>query len=68
MKVIIKNFDVNMEIKNKGIELDVIDSSGHKGDLVITKTKLEWCAGKINPGKGKSITWEQFIQLINDNS
>ena len=41
MKVTVKDFAVSMEIKNKGIELDVYDNDGkHLGDLVVTKTKL----------------------------
>ena len=47
MKVSVKDFAVSMEIKNKGIELDVYDNAGkHLGDLVVTKTKLVWCKGK----------------------
>ena len=46
MQVSIKDLSVSMEIKNKGIELDVYDNQGdHLGDLVITKTRLRRCAG-----------------------
>lgn len=65
MNVNIKNFDVKMEVKNKGIELEVKNPSGkHIGDLVITKTRLEWCSGKTQPGNGKSVTWENFIKIL----
>lgn len=66
MKVSIKNFSVAMELKTKGIELDVYDSAGeHLGDLVVTKSKLTWCKGRTATVNGKSITWEEFITYMN---
>ncbi len=65
MKVTIKDLSVNMEIKNKGIELDVYDTDGnHLGDLVVTKTKLIWCKGKTAQQNGVSITWKKFIDQM----
>lgn len=62
MNVSIKEFNVAMELKNKGIELDVYDNAGnHLGDLVVTKTKLVWCPGKTKPENGHSISWADFI-------
>ena len=63
MNVKIKDFDVAMEIKNNGIELDVADTDGtHLGDLYITKTKLVWCKGRISRDNGKEIRWADFIE------
>ena len=46
MQVLIKDFDVQMELKNNGIELEIRTPSGdHLGDLVITKTQLDECMG-----------------------
>jgi hypothetical protein len=65
MKVSIKELAVNMEIKNKGIELDIYETDDkHLGDLVITKTKLIWCKGKTAPDHGKPIPWSDFINLM----
>jgi hypothetical protein len=65
MKVSVKDFAVTMELKNKGIELDVYDNEGtHLGDLVITKTKLVWCRGKTKPENGIEITWNDFIDYM----
>lgn len=65
MNVSIKEFNVAMELKNKGIELDVYDNeNNHLGDLVITKTKLIWCPGKTNPENGHQITWNDFIEYM----
>lgn len=65
MKVSIKDLSVSMEIRNKGVELDVYDTSGkHLGDLVVTKTKVIWCKGKTAPANGKSLTWSKFIEMM----
>ena len=65
MKVTIKDLSVNMEIKNKGIELDVYDTNGaHLGDLVVTKTKLIWCKGKTSQQNGTTVTWKKFIEQM----
>jgi hypothetical protein len=66
MKVYIKNFDVEMELKNNGIELDVADPQGnHIGDLIVTKTKLVWCQGQTRRANGTEIPWDQFIAFMN---
>lgn len=65
MKVGIKDLNVNMEIKNKGVELDVYDTDGkHLGDLVVTKTKVIWCKGRTRPANGNALTWSAFIKLM----
>jgi hypothetical protein len=65
MKVSIKDLAVSMEIKNKGIELDVYDTSGkHLGDLVVTKSKLIWCPGRTKPENGQAIPWPKFISFM----
>jgi hypothetical protein len=56
-----------MEIKNKGIELDVYDNDDkHLGDLVITKTRLTWCPGKTGVKNGHRISWNDFITYMKD--
>lgn len=65
MNVSIKNFDVDMKVKNKGIELDIYDNDGeHLGDLVVTKTRLIWCKGKTKRENGKKVTWAQFTAFM----
>jgi hypothetical protein len=62
MKVSIKDLAVTMEIKNKGIEIDVYSNDDeHLGDLVVTKTGLVWCKGKTKPENGQKISWKDFI-------
>jgi hypothetical protein len=64
MKVSFKEFDVEMALGNKGIELDVSGNEGHKGDLVITKTQLIWCEGRTRRENGTSISWQDFIDYM----
>ena len=66
MKVSIKSFDVQMEVKNSGIELEVRDAAGKQqlGDLVITKTQLIWCRGRTTRAKGIAVAWEDFIRWM----
>ncbi len=65
MNISIKDFDVEMEIRNKGIELEVYTPQGeHTGDLVITKTALIWCKGRTRRANGIHRTWTEFIDWI----
>ena len=63
--VSIKEISVEMEIKNKGIELCVYDNNDQfLGDLVVTKTGLVWCQGKTRPKNGNKIAWKDFIDFM----
>ncbi|RMF81204.1 MAG: hypothetical protein D6744_07435 [Planctomycetota bacterium] len=65
MNVRIKKFEIEMELKNKGVELEIRDTKNvFLGDLVVTKTKLIWCRGKTSPKNGKGITWDKFIKYM----
>jgi hypothetical protein len=64
-KVSIKSFDVDMEVKNSGVEFAVSDSDGaHKGDLYVTKKWLIWCPGKTLRENGKKIKWSEFAEYM----
>jgi hypothetical protein len=64
MKVTIKSFEVDMEVKNAGIEFEVYspDGSEHKGDLILTKRNLIWCKGRVRRENGKEISWTKFME------
>ena len=65
MRVSIKDISVDMNIKTRGMELDVYDNDGsHLGDLVVTKARLTWCPGRTKPQNGKKITWHEFIKMM----
>lgn len=65
MKVSIKSFDVDMSVKNAGIEFQVYDNNGtFLGDCILTKTGLNWCKGRKRRQNAKRITWEDFIDYM----
>ena len=66
MEVTIKEFNVQMEVKNKGIEFEIKSpkDSSHMGDLIITKTQLIWCPGRTGRDKGKKVKLEKFIDWM----
>lgn len=65
MQVSIKDFNVEMQIKNKGIELEIHDNQDrHIGDLIVNKTKVIWCKGRTTPAKGVALTWPKFIAMM----
>ena len=68
MIVHVKSFDVEMEIKNKGVELEVRDTDGtFLGDLIVTKTQIFWCKGKTSREHGKKLTWQKFANVMDAN-
>jgi hypothetical protein len=65
MIVRVKDFNVEMEIKNTGIELEVRDPQDNfLGDLIVTKTQIIWCKGKTARKNGKMINLENFIKRM----
>ncbi len=62
MKVAIKSFDVEMDVRTKGIEFQVRENDGSLlGDCYLTKTGLIWCKGQTTRPKGKKVSWEDFV-------
>lgn len=67
MKVSVKELQATIELKTKGMELEVRKPDGtHLGDLVITKTKLVWCKGKTRPENGVVVKWDKFIEWMQE--
>jgi hypothetical protein len=65
MKVSIKSFDVQMDVKNNGIEFEVYDSAGKfLGDCIVTKKGLIWCRGKTSRKNGVKVSWQEFIDWM----
>jgi hypothetical protein len=62
LDVRIKDLTVAMELKNKGMELEVRDAKGtHLGDLYISRGAIEWCTGKTRRGGGTQKSWDDLI-------
>lgn len=70
MKVWITEFEVEQELKTKGMQVDVYapDGADRLGDLTITKTKLIWCKGKKHKKNGVEVTWADFIAWMESNA
>ena len=59
-QVFIKDFHVEQELKNKGMEIGVwIKDGKHIGDIQVSKTGLTWCEGKSS----KNVTKFSFDEL-----
>ena len=65
MNVSIKDFQVDMQLKNNGVELEVRSPQNqHLGDLCIGRGTIEWCKGKTNRGNGVQKNWQQLIAFF----
>ncbi len=66
MKVVIKKFDVDMEVKNRGVEFEIRSPDGtqHLGDVVLTKKHVIWCKGRTLSKNGQKVTWNRFIEMM----
>jgi hypothetical protein len=65
MEVWIKTLQVDMQVKQKGLELEVrsADGTSQLGDCFATMTGLIWCKGKTGKGNGVKVKWDDFIQI-----
>lgn len=66
VEVSIKSIGTSVPIRNNGIEIDVAkpNGKGRHGDLIITKTGLIWCKGRATRENGHSISWPDFIKMM----
>ncbi len=66
MKVKVKDFAVEMELKNNTIEFEVRDTQDKfLGDLVINKSSLIWCEGRTSRESSKKIARAKFNDFMN---
>lgn len=66
MKVSIKTFDVDMQVKNNGIEFAIYSNQDEfLGDVYVTKTGLIWCEGRKQRENGTKASWQEFIDWMN---
>ena len=66
MKVQIKQFAVDMQVKSKGIEFEVRTPDGETqlGDCFVTQTGLVWCKGKTTKQNGIKVTWDELTAIL----
>ena len=70
MKVHIKQFDVSMLVKSKGIEFEVRkpDGSSQIGNCHVTMTGLIWCKGKTAKKNGIKISWDDLATVLDSSA
>ena len=67
MKVKIKAFNVDMDVKNNGVEFQVHSNDGEfLGDCYVTKSGMIWCRGKTTRANGVKVGWEEFINWMEE--
>ena len=66
MQILIKSFNVSMEVKSSGIEFEVRspDGSQQLGDCYLTMTGLIWCKGKKAKENGIKIQWNDLTAIM----
>lgn len=66
MKVHIKDFTIDMDVRNNGVEFEVRNNENtFLGDCYVTKKGLIWCNGRTKKENGVSVTWDEFIEWMN---
>lgn len=65
MEVWIKSLEVEMQVKQRGIELEVRSPDGKEqlGDCYATMTGLIWCSGRTKKENGVKIKWQDLMAI-----
>ncbi len=65
MEVWIKSLEVDMQVKQQGVELEVRSKDGRErvGNCYATQAGLVWCKGKAKKEHGVWIGWEDFMAI-----
>ncbi len=66
MRVKIKDFKIDMDVKASGIEFEVrtADDASQLGDCYLTMTGLVWCQGRKGRASGVKVSWAEFIDIM----
>ena len=69
MKVWIKSFGVEMQVKQNGIALEVRSPDGKSqlGDCYATMTGLVWCKGRTRKEHGVKVNWDDLAAICESN-
>jgi hypothetical protein len=70
MDVRIKKLDINMSVKQNGIEFEVRTPNGTSqiGDCYLTMTGLVWCKGKTTKPNGVKVTWNELAVILSSDA
>jgi hypothetical protein len=67
MNVSIKDFQVEMQLRNNGIELEIrTPQNEHLGDFYLGRGAVEWCKGKKARGNGVRKNWHELIAFFEE--
>lgn len=69
MEVRIKKLDINMFVKQNGIEFEVRtpDGTSQVGDCYLTMTGIVWCKGRTTKPNGIKISWDELAVIVGSN-
>lgn len=59
-KAFIKDFHVEQELKNNGVEIGVWEGERQFGDIYVAKTGIIWCEGKTHRKNGSRISFKEL--------
>ena len=59
----VKNFHVDQELKNNGIEIGVWEDDKQFGDIYVAKTGVVWCDGKTHRENGTKFSFKELSLL-----
>ena len=62
-KAYIKDFYVEQELKNNGVEIGIWEGKKQFGDVYVAKTGIVWCDGKTHRKNGTKFTFKELSLL-----
>ncbi len=62
-KAWVKDFHVEQELKNNGIEIGVWEDGKQFGDIYVAKTGVIWCEGKTHRENGVRFSFKEISLL-----
>jgi hypothetical protein len=62
-KAFIKDFHVEQDLKNNGIEVGVWQDDKQFGDIYVAKTGIAWCDGKTHRDNGIRFSFAEISLL-----
>lgn len=66
MEVHIKSFNVDAQVKQRGLEFEVRSADGatHLGDCFVTMTGIRWCEGRTTYENGVQLPWADLRTIL----
>lgn len=55
---------ITIGTKGNGVVFQVKDGDKHLGDLVVTRSRMEWCPGRTKEGNGYPVPWRKLKETL----